>query len=335
MKQKTACFFCKVKSRDVLERVGYYAQDIAILRDLGYEVHIATRPQELVPADLYYGWWWTWGFVPASYAMLRRKPIVLTGVFDLWCFDARPRLHRALHRFALKHAHANVFISVLERDQVAERFKVRQPIYSPLTVDIDLYRPVDRTTERPGEPYALTFAGTGMNNGNSHRKCIPELIRAAPLIHARFPRLRFVIAGNKGTDYPELAALAQEVGAADYIEFPGVVSVERKVELMQNCAVYLQPTRFEGFGLSLLEAMSCGAAVVSSPAGAVPEVLGDCGALADGTDPEAFATRVVDLLADGRRLEQMRRSARQRAVEQFSYERRKNDVHKIITGLAA
>src|SRR5579871_6114451 len=292
-KPKTICFFARVKNRDVLERVEFYARDIAILKELGYEVRIATTPGELAPADLYYGWWWTWGFVPVTCAALRRKPVVITGVFDLWCFDTRPLLHRALHRLALRHADANVFISTLERDQVSERFTVRRPIYSPLTVDTDLYRPLERETDCTQNPYALTFAGSGMNDGNSRRKCIEELIRAAPLIRSRFPQLRFVIAGNKGTDYPGLAAVAAEVGAADYIEFPGVVSRERKIELMQNCAVYLQPSRFEGFGLSLLEAMSCGAAVVSSPVGAVPEVLGECGTMADGADPNSIASQTI------------------------------------------
>ena len=41
-KARTVCFFARVKNRDVLERVEFYAQDIAILKDLGYQVRIAT-----------------------------------------------------------------------------------------------------------------------------------------------------------------------------------------------------------------------------------------------------------------------------------------------------
>jgi glycosyltransferase involved in cell wall biosynthesis len=333
-KPKTICFFAKVKSREALNHVEFYAQDIAVLKDLGYQIHIATTPRDLIAADAYFAWWWTWAFLPVAYAGLKRKPVVVTGVFDLWRFDSRPSLHRLLHRMALKRANANIFVSMLEREQVPERLSVRAPAYSPLIVDTDLYRPLE-TPHAEREEFALTFAGSGMNNGNSRRKCIEELIRATPLIRARYPRLRFVIAGQKGTDYPTLAAVADEVGASDYIEFPGIVSRERKIELMQRCAVYLQPSRFEGFGVSILEAMSCGAAVVSSPVGAVPEVVGECGAMADGADPAAIAAQTIDLLADGARLTQLRRRARERAVEQFGFQRRRNDLGRILAEVAA
>src|SRR5207248_3048029 len=98
---------------------------------------------------------------------------------------------------------------------------------------------------------------------------------------------------------------------------------------------YLQPSRFEGFGLSLLEAMSCGAAVVSSPVGAVPEVLGECGSMADGADPASIASHAIDLLANEARMSDLRRSARERAVAQFSYGRRKSDIEHILASLPA
>ena len=48
----------------MLRRVEFYAQDLRILADLGFDVRIATKLTELRPADLYFVWWWTWAFFP-------------------------------------------------------------------------------------------------------------------------------------------------------------------------------------------------------------------------------------------------------------------------------
>jgi hypothetical protein len=61
------CFFAKVDSPEVLERVNFYAQDIRILRELGYEVVVATRLKDIpFGCDLYYIWWWSWALLRVS-----------------------------------------------------------------------------------------------------------------------------------------------------------------------------------------------------------------------------------------------------------------------------
>src|SRR5205814_9199823 len=124
---------------------------------------------------------------------------------------------------------------------------------------------------------------------NATRKCLVEVIEAAALVHDRRPDVKFVIAGAKGDFADEAAAIVRRLGAEQYLELPGAISKEEKIRLMQQCAVYLQPTRYEGFGLAILEAMSCGAPVVTSPSGAVPEVVGDTALMVDATSPASIA----------------------------------------------
>lgn len=325
----TACFFCRTNDPGILDRVDFYAQDLRILKDLGFDVRIATQPSQLVPADLYFAWWWTWAFVPVAYARLRGKPVIVTGTFDLWMFNERPLTHRLLHRLALRTANANVFISELELKAVSSAYSTCNPLYVPLGVDTQKLTPSAAQRER----FALTIAGSGMDQGNSSRKCIPELIRSAPLIHREHPDLRFVIVGKKGSDYPMLQELARDVGADSYIEFPGVVSEQEKISLLQTCAIYLQPSRHEGFGLSVLEAMSCGAPVVTNAAGALPEVGGDAVRYAAEPSPEAVATTVNSLLSDPFAQTALSRAARKRAATLFSIDRRREDVLRIVESL--
>ena len=143
-----------------------------------------------------------------------------------------------------------------------------------------------------------------------------------------------MIAGAKGNFADEAAALVQQLGAGDYVDLPGAVSKEEKIRLMRECTVYLQPTRYEGFGLAILEAMSCGAPVVTSPCGAVPEVVGDTALLVDGTSPPSIAEGILQYLEDPSLRETMGRQARQRAVDRFQYAERRDKMIALIDQLA-
>jgi glycosyltransferase involved in cell wall biosynthesis len=327
--RKTACFFCRTDDPSILERVDFYAQDLRILESLGFDVRIATRPSELVVADLYFIWWWTWAFVPIALARSLRRPAVVTGTFDFWMFDERPWVHRMLHRFALRNATANIFVSELEL-KAAEAFATHNPFYVPHGVDTRKLVPL-LTGER--DSFLLTIAGSGMDQGNSVRKCIVELIRAAPLVRREHPDARFVIVGKKGSDYPRLQSLAREVGAESYIDFPGVISEAEKISLLQRCRAYLQPSQYEGFGLGVLEAMSCGAPVVTSAVGALPEVGGDAVRYVADVSPEAIARTTNDLLGDADARRRLSALARERAKRLFSIDRRTADLKRILAPL--
>lgn len=329
-----ACFFARVTDRGVLERAEYYKQDLDILRELGFDVRIATNWREIsLDVDLYFIWWWQWAFLPLWKSTLSRRPCVITGTFDYdWPYFGmgrdylrRPSWQKALMRYALERASTNVFVSQHEYEVICSKLKANNPRFIPHCVDTDVYRP----GTHPRENFVLTFAW--LNGSNALRKCIPEVIKAIPLVRERHPQTRFVIGGERGTAYPELERLARDLGVLEAVEFPGAVSREKKIELMQRCRAYLSPSLYEGFGLAILEAMSCGAPVVSSPVGAVPEVVGDAGLLVDGKSPEAIAGAINRYLEDEALQEDMGRSGRTRAKTVFPYSRRKREFQKVLS----
>jgi glycosyltransferase involved in cell wall biosynthesis len=321
----SVCFFAKVQDRQTLERVEFYAQDIQILRDLGFDVRIAITPGQIRRADFYYVWWWTWAFFPLAAAKLFRRPILITGVFDTPSMPQRSILHRRLITGALKAADANVFLSNDEMIEIPGTYEVARPRLVHLAVDVDAYRP-------GGARESFVLSVGWLEGGNAIRKCMPEIIRAAPLVKRAHPEVKFLIGGVKGTYFPVLEALAREVGASSFVEFLGELPKATKIDLMQRCQVYLQPSRLEGFGLAILEAMSCGAPVVTSPVGAVPEVVGDTAVLVDGTSVEQIAAAVIGLLDDEHRRRDAGQRARQRAETLFSYSRRREELGKVIEG---
>lgn len=330
-------FFAPVASRDVLDRVGFYATDLRILRELGHEVAIATTYRELPSdADVYFAWWWTWAFKPLAKALARRRPLIVTGVFDYdtpprgvgFAYVDRPLVQRALLRVALRGATRNVFVSEFELRQLRERLGAPRASFVPLVVDTEHYSP----GPQPRERFLLNVAWSG--EINAIRKCLPQIVEAFAQLPAEHRDVRLKLAGRRGEYHDRLVALAERLGVADRVDFLGAIEEREKVDLMRRCAVYVQPTLFEGFGVAVAEAMACGAPVVSSPVGAVTEVVGDAGEMADGRDPASVAAAISRLLADEPRAREVGARGRARVVERFSYARRRDGLRALLEDVA-
>jgi alpha-1,3-rhamnosyl/mannosyltransferase len=82
----------------------------------------------------------------------------------------------------------------------------------------------------------------------------------------------------------------------------------------------LYPSRYEGFGLPVLEAMQCGIPVVAARAASIPELTGDAAVLLDPLDVDAWSQAVVTLLEDEERQTTLSRAGIRRAL-QFSWAR--------------
>ena len=102
-----------------------------------------------------------------------------------------------------------------------------------------------------------------------------------------------------------------------------VLLVQRHDELPKlfNLAqLFVMPSFFEGFGLTLLEAMACGCPAVVSETGACSEVGGDAALTADPNDPADFAEKIISVLGDEAKLQDLRQKSLDRAAF-FNWER--------------
>jgi glycosyltransferase involved in cell wall biosynthesis len=314
-----------VHSREVLETWEFYRQDIEILKSLGHEVVPATRWTQLpFDVDLYYVWWWTWAFQPLVLARILGKPIVVTGVLQDKKFSARPWWERALIGASLRSADLNVFLSDREVELVPPGLRVREPRCIPLGIDTEFYCPDDTSRED------IVFTVLWMERRNVWRKCAIEIIEAIPAFVSTFPEARFVIAGERYDGFPEVEKAVRRLGVEVFVSFPGLISRERKLDLLRRCRIYLQPSRYEGFGLGVLEAMSCGAPVITSPAGALPEVVGEAGVFVPTPTSDAICTALLQLWPDEDRRRQLGLAGRARAVEVFPIGARREKLRSLL-----
>ncbi len=132
--------------------------------------------------------------------------------------------------------------------------------------------------------------------------------------------LELVVAGGRGWDDAELLARLHRSPAAGRIRLTGRVSDDELAALYRGAECFLFPSRYEGFGLPPLEAMACGAPVVSSDRTSMPEVLGDAAVLVSPDDTAGWAAAVESLLTSPERRAELVERGRRRAAA-FTWER--------------
>jgi glycosyltransferase involved in cell wall biosynthesis len=126
-----------------------------------------------------------------------------------------------------------------------------------------------------------------------------------------------VLVGPTGWEFEEILERAT---GRENVRVLGHVSDDDLVGLYNACAVFCYPSLYEGFGLPLLEAMSAGAACITSSVSSLPEVGGDAVAYVDPTSVEEIRSTLERLLGDPEERRRLGERARLRAAE-FSWDR--------------
>lgn len=151
------------------------------------------------------------------------------------------------------------------------------------------------------------------------RKNLAGLVRGFARIASKTDAT-LVVVGGRGWLYEGALALVGELGLAHRVRFEGHVE-SSALPLWYNAArVVVYPSLYEGFGLPALEALACGAAVLTGNGSALPEVVGDAAITVDARDDDALASALLALLSDG----DLRADLRQRGPLQaarFSWDR--------------
>jgi N-acetyl-alpha-D-glucosaminyl L-malate synthase BshA len=219
-------------------------------------------------------------------------------------------------RFSIEKSDAVTAVSEFLRQETIREFRIEHPIdVIHNFVDTEAFRPGDRAGVRrrlaPGGEKIL------MHVSNFRKvKNLPVLLRVFDEV-SRYLPCRLVLVGD-GPERESTERQAEEMGIAPRVAFLG--DQESIGDLLPAADVFLLPSQHESFGLSALEAMSCGVPVVGSRIGGLPEVIvhDETGFLCDPNDVACMSAIVLGLLKNDPLRAQIGRAARERAEREFN-----------------
>ena len=202
-------------------------------------------------------------------------------------------------------------------------------------IDVDLYSPPpDRIaafarTGLPGKYGVGTFGRVRRQKGSD--LFVEAMCRLLP----KYPDFCAVVVGLTTVDNrPFVEGLKQRIAAAgltERIRFLGELPIEEVPLWYQRISIYVFASRVEGFGLTMLEAMAAGDAVVATRAGAAEMIIsdGDDGVLAPVDNAEALAAALEPLMREPGRIEAIGERARARVVSAFSRDREADEISAV------
>jgi len=277
--------------------------------------------------------------VPYFAPPLRSRVPVVTTIPDLipmrlpaYRGSLLVRAYMALVARAVRSSAHIVTFSRYSQREIVEH--LRLPAHRVTTI---LLAPHERYHAQPGNAVAQQVAAQQVAErynlsppfvyyvgGLDIRKNVAVLIRAfAQLRQQQATGATLAIAGRpvgRGHClFPDLDAMIARMGQGDAIRRIEVPDADGPL-LYRACTLFVFPSRYEGFGLPPLEAMACGAPVVSSNASSLPEVVGDAALLVAPDDVAGWAAAIGRLLNDSALRDEQRRRGLTRAAH-FSWPR--------------
>jgi len=265
---------------------------------------------------------------PAYTAPLWGVPPIVLTIHDV-SYARRPEFYphridpvrRAFYRASARRAERIITDSAFSRDEIVAAYGID-------AARIDVVPLAASAMFTPGDVSRELFV---LHVGDLHaRRNLSMLIDIVLELRQdpRWTALRLVLAGvDRGvlTTLQERAAASGAPGALDYVGQPDDAAL---AALYRRAAVFAYPSRYEGFGLPVLEAMACGTPVVATSAASVPEVAGTAAISADPDDARAWRDGIAAVLGNPGRARALSEAGRVHAAA-FSWARTATETVRV------
>lgn len=209
----------------------------------------------------------------------------------------------------LKHI---ITVSEMAKQHIHEVFKVPEAnlkvIYNG--IDTEIFSPSEALKRSDNTILMVMSRDTAV-------KGLRFLLEALAELRKKYDLNLAVVGRTMGDGVTE--KLMERLGITKNVTFSDQVETDELVRLYRTAALVAVPSTYEGFGLPAAEAMSCGAPVVSTTAGALPEVVGDAGILIPPADPAALASAIASLMDNAEKRRQYSTLGRKRILQHFSW----------------
>lgn len=171
------------------------------------------------------------------------------------------------------------------------------------------------------DPYVLAVGKI------SPRKNISVIIEAMEQINNKIPH-RLVIVGGNGWEFKSVKERVIKAGIESKVHFLGYVTDDELCFLYRQASAFIYPSLFEGFGLTILEAMASGCPVITSNMSCLPEIAGDAARLVNPINAQEVAESIETICTNDHIADDLRKRGEARARE-FTWNKCAKEVSKV------
>jgi glycosyltransferase involved in cell wall biosynthesis len=254
--------------------------------------------------------------LPAVVRHRRTKRVTLIYGVDAWV-----RLP-LLRRLALRRSHRVLSISAYTAQEAVRSNQIEPGLvdvtYCCLDPSLANGQPEGSPVEcRPAENKALLTVSRLWRSESS--KGQSAVLRALPRVLESVPSATYWVVGQ-GDLQPDLERLSQDLGVESHVRFFGAVPDRTLRDCYRGCAAYVMPSKWEGFGVTFLEAMAYARPIIGGARDAAPEILGDAALLVDPDDTHAVGDAIVRVLTEPDLGMRLGAAGHKRLTEHFTYD---------------
>lgn len=307
-----------LKTAHKIRGIGYYTRNLLenLKRDFTLEVIEFTDLSEIKDADIVHYPWFDLFFhtlpirkrLPTVVTIHDTEPLIFPKNYPV---GIKGKFNFLLQKISLSNCKLVISDSQASKKDIIKFFKIDDSKIDviPLAAD-SKFKPLNDTKllhikrkyRLPDE--FLLYVGDA-----DWVKNLPFLIDGFKnLVESHHPKLGLILIGGvflknvEDIDHPELESLKRvnrmirQHNLLDRVLRPGVLDDEELVAFYNLATIYVQPSIYEGFGLPILQAFSCGTPVISSNRGSLPEVGGQAAVYFDPANLKQFTHIVSEIL---------------------------------------
>ncbi|WP_300408993.1 glycosyltransferase [Lagierella sp.] len=258
-------------------------------------------------------------------SLLNFKPYILSvWGSDVYDFPRRSFIHRGLLKHNLK-APTLLMSTSTDMKKEIQKYTNRDVLVTYFGVDPDIYRPME------GLKMKDTFV---MGTIKSLFKVygLEYLVKAFKLLVDKYPKEKFkLILAGQGEEEDNLKKLVRDLNLENFVEFPGYLSIDDLVKTYNTMDIAVFPSLQESFGVSAVEAQSCGVPVVATDVGGLPEATNPSKSslLVKPKDENELFKAMEKLYLDEDLRKTMGHNGRKYVLEKFVLEENFSHINKI------
>lgn len=289
MPNKRILFYSSVKDPKLFDLTGFYIEDLKALRLAGFNVKATNNPLKFLlfwNFDIGFFYFYKKSFLPAFITFLTFKKVVFTGGIDelsssVNISSKNKFVFKVL--FILNYLISDTcnIVSFEDLKNTSELLKsiginqLQKLIYFPHSIDVKIFC---LDSQIPKEDIICTICWMD-NISNVQRKGVDVTIRIFKKILEKNNNFKLYIIGSWGAGKDYLDLIVNELNISNSVIFTGAIGELDKVNLLNRSKFYFQLSKYEGFGIAVIEAMALNNYIIHSGKGGLNDTVGENGYL--------------------------------------------------------